>query len=302
MSSRCAAPESHTIPRSCASEPAEIDQPWFSGPSRWSCGTTTPSKNTSLKSARSRSIRSGSGRALTPFAFMSMISTLMPRCLGAIGVGAHEAQAVVGVMRARGPDLLAVHREVVVVDLGARREAREVAAGARLAHSQTPGDLGAQRGQQVLLLQELAAVVEDGRRDDPESLRIGGALDRDLRHLLVVDELLHRREVAAAELRRPAGHEQAGVEQLALPAARPAGEMRGARRRLGAHLLGARAVRGEPRAQLAAKASRSRRRSGAARQIPSRSATRRRCCRPVPNSASSVLARFTNSCTSLSQV
>ena len=85
MPSSRAALESHIMPRSCASEPVEIDQPWLSWPTRWSRGTTTPSKKTSLKSTRSRSMSSGSGRTVTPGAFMSMISTLMPRCLGASG-------------------------------------------------------------------------------------------------------------------------------------------------------------------------------------------------------------------------
>jgi hypothetical protein len=50
-------------------------------------------------------------------------------------------------------------------------------------------------------------------------------------------ELLDRRQVPAAEFGRPARHQQARVEQLALPAPRPARQVRGALGRLGAHLL-----------------------------------------------------------------
>ena len=56
----------------------------------------------------------------------------------------------------------------------------------------------------------------------------GFARPRDLapRHLLEVDHLLRRCRVAAAELGRPTGHQPAGVEQRALPLARPLGQVR----------------------------------------------------------------------------
>ena len=157
---------------------------------------------------------------------------------------------MVGVMRSRGPDLLAAHHEVAVVHLGTGGQRRQVATGSGLAHPQAPGDLGAQRGPQVPLPEEVAAVVQDRRCDDPEPLRVGRALGWEPRHLLVVDELLHGRQVPPPELRRPSGDQQARVEQTPLPAAAPAGQVRGARHGLGAHLLQGRLVRLEPRAQL----------------------------------------------------
>ena len=104
-------------------------------------------KKTSLKSQKSGSVSSGNGRRSTPGDVVSMISALMPLCFGDVGIGAHEAQAPVGVLRARRPHLLAVDDELVAVELGAGREAREVAARAGLAHAEAPRDLGPQRRQ-----------------------------------------------------------------------------------------------------------------------------------------------------------
>src|SRR5260370_1586276 len=71
--------------RSCASDPCVIGQPPLSGPMRFSLGTRTSVKNTSLKSQNSLSESSGNGRRSTPGAVVSMMSALMPLCLGAAG-------------------------------------------------------------------------------------------------------------------------------------------------------------------------------------------------------------------------
>ena len=55
-----------------------------------------------------------------------------------VGIGAREQHAEVGEVRPRGPHLLAGHEPVVAVALGARRERREVGAGARLAEQLAP--------------------------------------------------------------------------------------------------------------------------------------------------------------------
>ena len=47
----------------------------------------------------------------------------MPRCFGAVGIGAHEQIDPVRELRARRPDLLAVDDEVVAVVHGAGRSA-----------------------------------------------------------------------------------------------------------------------------------------------------------------------------------
>ena len=75
----------HSMPRSCASDPPATDQPWCSSPTRFSAGTSTSVKKTSLKSACSRSVSSAMGRVWMPGVFMSMMRTLMPACLEASG-------------------------------------------------------------------------------------------------------------------------------------------------------------------------------------------------------------------------
>ena len=75
----------HSMPRSCAREPPATDQPWWSSPTRFCAGTCASVKKTSLKSACWRSVNSAMGRVSTPGVFMSMMSTLMPACLGASG-------------------------------------------------------------------------------------------------------------------------------------------------------------------------------------------------------------------------
>ena len=74
-----------SIPRSWRSEPWLTVQPWLRSPSRFSVGTSTSVKKTSLKSAWCGSVSSGSGRQVMPGVRMSMMSTLMPRCFGASG-------------------------------------------------------------------------------------------------------------------------------------------------------------------------------------------------------------------------
>ena len=172
--------------------------------------------------------------------------------LGGVGVGAHEAEAVVGVVRARRPHLLAVHDEAVPVQLGPGAQAGQVAAGVGLAHAQAPADLGPQRGQGVARLLLLGAPVEDGRGDDGQALGVAAAGDAEAGELLEVHHLLHRGGVAAAVLGGPARHQPAVVEQLALPGPRPLGDVGRGPHPLGA-FGGGREVRLHPGPQLAAK-------------------------------------------------
>ena len=55
-----------------------------------------------------------------------------------VGIGADEAEHPVGVLRARGPDLLAVHHELVADDLRARAQGGQVGARAGLGVSLAP--------------------------------------------------------------------------------------------------------------------------------------------------------------------
>ena len=114
--------------------------------------------------------------------------------LGRVRVGAGEHEHPVGVVRAGGPDLLAVDDVVVAVADGAGLERGEVGAGARLASSPGTSCTSPLRicGRCSLLL--LLGAVDDERRAEHAECpcrRRSGA--RGLGDLLVEDELLHRR-------------------------------------------------------------------------------------------------------------
>lgn len=71
--------------RSCPSDPLATRQPSFSGPTRFSAGTRTSVKNTSLKSKSSRSDADANGLRDNPGLSVGISSTLIPLCLGASG-------------------------------------------------------------------------------------------------------------------------------------------------------------------------------------------------------------------------
>src|SRR5439155_15267520 len=149
------------------------------------------------------------------------------------------------------PYLLAVDDEVVVAQLGARGEPGEVAPRARLAHAEAPGDLGPQGRHRPALPLLLGAEVDDRRCADREALRVERAGNPALGELLEVDHLLDRSGVTTAQLRRPTGHEPAGIEQPPLPRLGPVGKV-GARQLRLAHLDGRRRVGVEPAGELVA--------------------------------------------------
>ncbi len=76
---------SHIIVRSCPSDPLATPHPPLSGPTRFSAGTRTSVKKTSLKSRLSIPHMSANGRHTTPSRSVGINSTLMPLCLGASG-------------------------------------------------------------------------------------------------------------------------------------------------------------------------------------------------------------------------
>src|SRR4030095_14795140 len=104
-------------------------QPSFCLPMRLALGTGTSTKNTSLKCRCPFSSTSG--------------RTVMPG---------------VRIFTRRSP----VPREVVAAILGARAEAREIRAGARLGVALAPDVVGAQDARQVAMLLFLAAPLDDG--------------------------------------------------------------------------------------------------------------------------------------------
>jgi hypothetical protein len=71
--------------RSWPSDPLATAHPWFSSPTRFSAGTRTSLKNTSLKSMSSRLGAEANGRQVTPGRAVGISKTLIPLCLGASG-------------------------------------------------------------------------------------------------------------------------------------------------------------------------------------------------------------------------
>ena len=84
--------------------------------------------------------------------------------LRGIPVRAREQQAVVGVVGARGPDLLAIDDPVLAVEVGARSSTGEIGPAAGFAEQLAPGVFAGEDAAQVLLLLRIAAVFEQGRR------------------------------------------------------------------------------------------------------------------------------------------
>ena len=71
--------------RSWPSEPVATRQPWWSSPIRFSAGTSTSSKNTSLKSRSSGPTIDPNGRRVSPGLSVGITRQLSPLCLGASG-------------------------------------------------------------------------------------------------------------------------------------------------------------------------------------------------------------------------
>ena len=129
----------------------------------------------------------------------------MPLCLGAVGVGPAEQEAEVGVVGARGPDLLAVDDEAVAVEHGPGAERREVAARARLAHAEAGRLLAVQdrAWRTARSAPGCRSRGSTGRRCRGPAALVGAG-DAGLGELLDVDERLDRPGVASAALGRPA--------------------------------------------------------------------------------------------------
>ena len=209
---RLVAPTRAMPTRSLPSRNLAIVQPWFSSPIRFSAGTRTSSKKTSLTS-KPPSI-SSIGRSVTPGESIGKTSIEMPRCFfSAVGSVRHEAEDPVGVLAERRPGLLAVDHPVVAVADGGGAQRGEVGAGVGLGEALAPPDVEVRRlGQEALLLL-LVAEGGDDRADHAgvEGQRLGhvGQL-----HLLAPDVALQRRPVLAAPLDRPVRHgEPGGVER-----------------------------------------------------------------------------------------
>ena len=148
-----------------------------------------------------------------------------------VGIGAHEQLAEVADLAERAPDLLAGDHVVVAVADRPGAQRREVGARARLREALAPHLVAAEDLRQVLALLLVGALGHDRRArvEQPDEVHA------DVRRpgpggLLEEDQLLARRQVAAAVLHRPVEPGVAGVEQPALPVGVPARGGRSSRR------------------------------------------------------------------------
>ena len=87
------------------------------------------------------------------------------------GIGAHQAEDPVGVIRVRRPDLLAVDDVVVAVACRAGLQRSEVGAGIRLGIALAPADQPCCDLRQMLLLLRLGAVFEQRRPEHGDAER-----------------------------------------------------------------------------------------------------------------------------------
>ena len=171
----------------------------------------------------------------------------MPLCGGASGSVRTERDAHVGEGRVRRPHLLAGHAVRAAALRRARREAREVAARARLAEQLAPDVVGAEDPRHPPRALLLGSVRHQRRPDEREA---GPAEERrraGARELLVVDGDLRQRRAAPAVLDRPVDADPVSRVQRPLPLAQRLGVV-GRRRDLDA----GRRVLVQPRAQLVA--------------------------------------------------
>ena len=133
--------------------------------------------------------------------------------LGHVGIGAGDDDAVVAVVRARGPHLLAVDHPTLAVPLGPRADAGHVGARRRLGEQLAPHFLAVQRRLDVALEMLGRGIGHHGgdahaQPDVEEAQR-----HQVVRLFLLVDHLQDGRAAAAAILLRPG---DAGVARLGL--------------------------------------------------------------------------------------
>ena len=96
-------------------------------------------------------------------------------------------------------------------------EVREVGAGLGLAEALAPVLVGREDPGQPRLLLLLGAPRDDHRADLPDAVRVVDARRAHPRHLLGVDDVLHRRGLAAAPVLRPVDRGPAALVEAALP-------------------------------------------------------------------------------------
>ena len=133
------------------------------------------------------------------------------------GIGAHQAEAPIGMVRGRGPDLLAVDDVMVAVASGRGLQRGEVRPGARLGEALAPPivDIGGARQEAALLL--VGAELDQHRADHRDVERRHFRRRRQL-VFLEKDHALDRRPAGAAIFLGPVEGGPAASVEDALPA------------------------------------------------------------------------------------
>ncbi|KAG1292159.1 hypothetical protein G6F64_013706 [Rhizopus arrhizus] len=134
-----------------------------------------------------------------------------------VGVGAHQAEHPVGILRQRGPGLLAIDDVFVAVTHRAGLERGKVGAGSRLRIALAPPVRHAQHARQEARLLFGAAVLHEYGPDHGEAEGQQARRAR-LEALHFEDQALQRVPARAAVLHRPVGRAPAVVGQDVVPA------------------------------------------------------------------------------------
>ena len=132
-------------------------------------------------------------------------------------VGARQQEDVVGVLRLRGPDLLAVDHPLVAVEVGTCLQPGEVGTGIGFAEALAPRDLSGQDLREELLLLLLAPPLQDRRTDERVAEEVSPQGRARTSELLVEHDVLHGRQALAAVLLGPGSADPAAVEELLRP-------------------------------------------------------------------------------------
>ena len=130
----------------------------------------------------------------------------MPRCLGAVGIGAGQEDAEVRVVGVAGPELGTVHEPGVPVPLRRRAQVGQVAARLGLGEELAPELASGQEGRQPPLLLGRRAGGQDGGAGPADADRVVGPGHAGLRQFLIDEELVHRVGPQAPGT-RPVGHD-----------------------------------------------------------------------------------------------
>ena len=134
-------------------------------------------------------------------------------------VGAGEKEALVRVVRAAGPGLLAGEHPLAVAPLGAGAKSGEIASRVRLAETLAEDQLAAQDLLDVSLLLPVGAESHQRRREQRHTQAAQDARSTRLRHLLLVDRLHHGRRAAASGFFRPPQLQPSALVKAPLPVA-----------------------------------------------------------------------------------